>query len=92
MVKRLIWASAVIHRASTLSSARRIPLRVAEIVASKAKQIERRAGYIPVGGVLRNIANTHGLLIGDAAGAFHHSPQVDWTLHASLRLRGKGRC
>src|ERR1700741_538794 len=34
-----------------------------------AKQIERRAGYIPVGGVLQNIASTNGLLIGDAAGA-----------------------
>jgi flavin-dependent dehydrogenase len=44
--------------------------RVAHIVdLQQAKQIERRAGYIPVGGVLRNIANTNGLLIGDAAGA-----------------------
>src|SRR5215203_1073544 len=35
----------------------------------KAKQIETRAGLIPVGGVLKNIANSTGMLIGDAAGA-----------------------
>ena len=37
---------------------------------SKAKLIERRGGRIPVGGVLRHIANERGLLIGDAAGAW----------------------
>ncbi len=59
--------------------------RVANIVDLKdAKQIERRAGYIPVGGVLRNIANTHGLLIGDAAGAV--SPLTAGGLDPCMRL------
>jgi flavin-dependent dehydrogenase len=49
-----------------------------------AKQIERRAGYIPVGGVLRNIANTHGLLLGDAAGAV--SPLTAGGLDPCMRL------
>lgn len=49
-----------------------------------AKQIERRAGYIPVGGVLKNIANTHGLLIGDAAGAV--SPLTAGGLDPCMRL------
>jgi len=49
-----------------------------------AKQIERRAGYIPVGGILRNIANTHGLLIGDAAGAV--SPLTAGGLDPCMRL------
>src|SRR6185437_14459666 len=35
----------------------------------EARRIERRGGRIPVGGVLRRIANNRGLLIGDAAGA-----------------------
>ncbi len=50
----------------------------------KAKQIERRAGYIPVGGVLRNIANKHGLLLGDAAGAV--SPLTAGGLDPCMRL------
>ncbi|HEU4431742.1 MAG TPA: NAD(P)/FAD-dependent oxidoreductase [Pyrinomonadaceae bacterium] len=50
----------------------------------QAKQIERRAGYIPVGGVLRNIANTNGLLIGDAAGAV--SPLTAGGLDPCMRL------
>lgn len=59
--------------------------RVAHIVDLKdAKQIERRAGYIPVGGVLRNIANTNGLLIGDAAGAV--SPLTAGGLDPCMRL------
>jgi flavin-dependent dehydrogenase len=49
-----------------------------------AKQIERRAGYIPVGGVLRNIANKNGLLIGDAAGAV--SPLTAGGLDPCMRL------
>jgi len=49
-----------------------------------AKQIERRAGYIPVGGVLQNIANTRGLLIGDAAGAV--SPLTAGGLDPCMRL------
>lgn len=59
--------------------------RVSNIVnLQHAKQIERRAGYIPVGGVLRNIANTDGLLIGDAAGAV--SPLTAGGLDPCMRL------
>ena len=59
--------------------------RVGRIVnLEHAKQIERRAGYIPVGGVLRNIANTNGLLIGDAAGAV--SPLTAGGLDPCMRL------
>jgi flavin-dependent dehydrogenase len=59
--------------------------RVAHLVHLKdAKQIERRAGYIPVGGVLRNIANKNGLLIGDAAGAV--SPLTAGGLDPCMRL------
>ena len=50
----------------------------------KAKQIETRAGLIPVGGVLRNIANSTGLLIGDAAGAV--SPLTAGGLDPCMRL------
>ena len=59
--------------------------RVGKIIdLQHAKQIERRAGYIPVGGVLRNIANTNGLLIGDAAGAV--SPLTAGGLDPCMRL------
>ena len=59
--------------------------RITHIVdLQHAKQIERRAGYIPVGGVLRNIANTNGLLIGDAAGAV--SPLTAGGLDPCMRL------
>lgn len=50
----------------------------------KAKQIETRAGFIPVGGVLKNIANSTGLLIGDAAGAV--SPLTAGGLDPCMRL------
>lgn len=49
-----------------------------------AKQIESRAGFIPVGGVLKNIANSTGLLIGDAAGAV--SPLTAGGLDPCMRL------
>ena len=59
--------------------------RVANLIdLSHAKQIERRAGYIPVGGVLRNIANANGMLIGDAAGAV--SPLTAGGLDPCMRL------
>ena len=59
--------------------------RVANIIdVQHTKQIERRAGYIPVGGVLRNIANPNGLLIGDAAGAV--SPLTAGGLDPCMRL------
>ncbi len=51
---------------------------------TRAKHIERRGGRIPVGGVLRNIANSRGLLIGDAAGAV--SPLTAGGLDPCMRL------
>ena len=59
--------------------------RVAGIIDLRnAKQIEARAGLIPVGGVLRNIANSTGMLIGDAAGAV--SPLTAGGLDPCMRL------
>jgi flavin-dependent dehydrogenase len=59
--------------------------RVAGIIdLQQAKQIETRAGLIPVGGVLGNIANSTGLLIGDAAGAV--SPLTAGGLDPCMRL------
>ena len=51
---------------------------------SSARVVERRGGRIPVGGVLRRIANTEGLLLGDAAGAV--SPLTAGGLDPCLRL------
>jgi flavin-dependent dehydrogenase len=50
----------------------------------QARRIERRGGRIPVGGVLRHIANDRGLLIGDAAGAV--SPLTAGGLDPCMRL------
>jgi len=50
----------------------------------RARLVERRGGRIPVGGVLRHIANQHGLLIGDAAGAV--SPLTAGGLDPCMRL------
>jgi flavin-dependent dehydrogenase len=59
--------------------------RVAGLIDLRnAKQIESRAGFIPVGGVLQNIANSTGLLIGDAAGAV--SPLTAGGLDPCMRL------
>ncbi len=59
--------------------------RVAGIIdLRQAEQIETRAGLIPVGGVLRNIANSTGMLIGDAAGAV--SPLTAGGLDPCMRL------
>jgi flavin-dependent dehydrogenase len=49
-----------------------------------AKCVERRGGRIPVGGVLRNIVSSQGLLIGDAAGAV--SPLTAGGLDPCMRL------
>jgi flavin-dependent dehydrogenase len=49
-----------------------------------AARIERRGGWIPVGGVLRRIANERGLLVGDAAGA--PSPLTAGGLDPCFRL------
>jgi flavin-dependent dehydrogenase len=51
---------------------------------SKAEVVERRGGRIPVGGVLRRIANSRGLLLGDAAGAV--SPLTAGGLDPCMRL------
>lgn len=51
---------------------------------SNARLLEKRGGRIPVGGVLRRIANERGLLIGDAAGAV--SPLTAGGLDPCLRL------
>lgn len=51
---------------------------------SSAKVVERRGGRIPVGGVLRRIANSQGLLLGDAAGAV--SPLTAGGLDPCMRL------
>lgn len=51
---------------------------------SRARFIERRGGRIPVGGVLRRLANQRGLLVGDAAGA--PSPLSAGGLDPCLRL------
>ncbi len=49
-----------------------------------ARPVERRGGRIPVGGMLPNLANQRGLLIGDAAGAV--SPLTAGGLDPCLRL------
>lgn len=49
-----------------------------------AELVEKRGGRIPVGGVLRKIANENGLLIGDAAGAV--SPLTAGGLDPAMRL------
>ncbi len=49
-----------------------------------ARIVERRGGRIPVGGVLPRIANRHGLLVGDAAGAV--SPLTAGGLDPCMRL------
>ncbi|HKP83165.1 MAG TPA: NAD(P)/FAD-dependent oxidoreductase [Pyrinomonadaceae bacterium] len=59
--------------------------RIAGIIdLRKAKQIETRAGLIPVGGVLKYIANANGMLTGDAAGAV--SPLTAGGLDPCMRL------
>lgn len=52
--------------------------------AEHAELTETRGGRIPVGGILRKIANENGLLIGDAAGAV--SPLTAGGLDPCLRL------
>jgi flavin-dependent dehydrogenase len=49
-----------------------------------AHLVERRGGRIPVGGVLGNIANDRGLLVGDSAGAV--SPLTAGGLDPCMRL------
>jgi flavin-dependent dehydrogenase len=65
-------------------------MRFQEVVGERVLDLttafrsERRGGRIPVGGVLRNIANKRGLLVGDAAGAV--SPLTAGGLDPCLRL------
>ena len=49
-----------------------------------ARFVEKRGGRIPVGGVMRRIANERGLLVGDAAGAV--SPLTAGGLDPCMRL------
>lgn len=51
---------------------------------SCARLLERRGGRIPVGGVLKNICNQRGLLLGDASGAV--SPLTAGGLDPAMRL------
>jgi flavin-dependent dehydrogenase len=51
---------------------------------TRARRVERRGGRIPVGGVLKRIANGRGLLLGDAAGAV--SPLTAGGLDPCMRL------
>ena len=51
---------------------------------TRARRVERRGGRIPVGGVLKRIANARGLLVGDAAGAV--SPLTAGGLDPCMRL------
>ncbi len=53
-----------------------------------AEFVEHRGGRIPVGGVLPRLANRHGLLVGDAAGAV--SPLTAGGLDPCLRLSELG--
>jgi flavin-dependent dehydrogenase len=72
-------------RFDPLQALREFRKSVANIVdLSHARLIERRGGRIPVGGVLRRIANDHGLLVGDAAGAV--SPLTAGGLDPCMRL------
>jgi len=72
-------------RFDPLKALRKFRASVSGIVDLRnAKLIERRGGRIPVGGVLRHIANDRGLLIGDAAGAV--SPLTAGGLDPCLRL------
>lgn len=54
------------------------------IDTNELKFAESRGGRIPVGGILRNISDRHGLLIGDAAGAV--SPLTAGGLDPCMRL------
>ena len=72
-------------RFDPLKALREFRASVSSIVnLEKAKLIERRGGRIPVGGVLRYIANDRGLLVGDAAGAV--SPLTAGGLDPCMRL------
>ena len=75
------------YRASfkPLESLNKLQTKTKHIVdLSAAEEVEQRGGTIPIGGVLRRIANDHGLSIGDAAGAV--SPLTAGGLDPCMRL------
>lgn len=73
------------ERFDPLSALSKFQSRIAGIVdLSRAEQLEQRGGRIPVGGVLVNIVNRQGMLIGDAAGAV--SPLTAGGLDPCMRL------
>ena len=84
--KRRIWASAAIRRYSIPCRHYRTFVRASQALSTCETQnrSKRAPGLIPVGGVLRNIANSNGLLIGDAAGAV--SPLTAGGLDPCMRL------
>ncbi|MGA7616735.1 MAG: NAD(P)/FAD-dependent oxidoreductase [Thermoanaerobaculia bacterium] len=61
-----------------------LPIAAEFVPFDSAARIERRGGLIPVGGIHRRIANRHGLLVGDAAGAV--SPLTAGGLDACMRM------
>ena len=68
-----------------VSSLKTFQAQITDIVDLRSAQlVERRGGRIPVGGVLPRIANSRGLLIGDAAGAV--SPLTAGGLDPCMRL------
>jgi flavin-dependent dehydrogenase len=69
-------------RFQPVEALRQFRARVGMLAGGKA--IERRGGLIPVNGILRRIANTQALLVGDAAGAV--SPLTAGGLDAAMRL------
>ena len=72
-------------RFNPLAALNRFRTKTAHIVdLSEATEVEQRGGRIPIGGVLRHIANDHGLSIGDAAGAV--SPLTAGGLDPCMRL------
>jgi flavin-dependent dehydrogenase len=74
-----------VRRYAVAQSLRAFTQRMGQLYDLDAGEIvERRGGRIPVGGVLPRIANTRGLLVGDAAGAV--SPLTAGGLDPCLRL------
>jgi flavin-dependent dehydrogenase len=72
-------------RFDPLKALAKFQLKVSNIVdLSRAEQIEQRGGQIPVGGILGDIVNQNGMLIGDAAGAV--SPLTAGGLDPCMRL------
>ena len=72
-------------RFDPLAALSRFELKISSLIDLRhAEQVEQRGGQIPIGGVLCNIANERGMLIGDAAGAV--SPLTAGGLDPCMRL------